>query len=87
MVSKNREISDKPKKQRSLGIRLVKYFLIGIGSILLLLFVFVMWIYFSIFSGPDPLEFSDYHPFRSEETKTEYLEFEGKIAKSWPINS
>jgi len=33
------------------------------------------------------MEFSEFHPFRSEEAKTQYFAFEDQMAKSWPIQS
>lgn len=49
--------------------------------------VFCAWIYISIFSGPGPMEMSDFHPFKSAEAKVRYLAFEDKMAKKWPIIS
>jgi pimeloyl-ACP methyl ester carboxylesterase len=86
-ISENKKTADKSPKRRSLGIRLVKYFLIGVGTILLLICVFVIWIYFSIFSGPSPMDFSEFHPFRSAKAKAEYLAFEEEMEKTWPIIS
>jgi len=87
LYKKNNEVIVKSLKRRSLCKRIVKYLLIGIGSLILLLLAFASWIYFSIIAGPDLMEMSDYHPFKSSEAKTEYLEFENKMAEKWPIIS
>lgn len=68
-------------------IRIIKYVLIGIASILLLLVIFGTWIYFSLFAGPGPMEMNEFHPFRSEKAKIQYNAFEDEMAKSWPIKS
>jgi len=74
-------------KQRSLAVRFLKCFLLGIASLVLLIVVFVAWMYFAIFSGPEPLEMNEYHPFRSEKAKVQYFAFEEDMEKSWPIHS
>ena len=80
-------VIDKSIKPRTLGSRILKYFLIGIGSAALFLFAFAAWIYFTLIAGPGLLEMSDFHPFKSVEAKTQYLAFEDKMAKKWPILS
>jgi pimeloyl-ACP methyl ester carboxylesterase len=87
LLKKNNVVIDKSLKPRSLLKRIVKYLLIGIGSIIFLLLAFASWIYFSIIAGPDLMDMSDYHPFKSSEAKTEYLAFENKMAKKWPVIS
>jgi pimeloyl-ACP methyl ester carboxylesterase len=47
----------------------------------------VLWIYFSVFSGPGPIEISDFHPFKSANAKVQYLAFEDEMAKKWPVLS
>ncbi len=78
---------EKPVKQRTAISRILKYFFVGIGSVLLLLIAFVLWIYLALFSGPGPMEINDFHPFRSEQAKAQYLAFENQMAKSWPMRS
>jgi pimeloyl-ACP methyl ester carboxylesterase len=65
----------------------VKYLLRGLGGITLLVVVFAGWIYISLFSGPEQMEMSDGHPFKSMEAKERYLAFEDKMARRWPIIS
>lgn len=36
-------------------------------------------------SGPDPMEITPFHPFRSEKAKKEYLESYDAMAKNWPV--
>jgi len=80
-------VIDKSVKPRTLGSRIFKYFLIGIGSVVLLFVVFAAWIYFSIIAGPDLMEISDFHPFKSLQDKTQYLALENKMAIKWPVVS
>ena len=76
--------SAQPRRPRSGFLNIL---LLGIGLIVLLLIAFSGWIYISIFSGPGPMEMSDFHPFKSAEAKVRYLAFEDKMAKKWPIAS
>ena len=73
--------------QSSLWVRIFKYLMIGIGVFILLLCIFVAWIYFSLIYGPDPMEISEFHPFKSAKAKIEYLAFEKDMEKTWPIVS
>lgn len=77
----------KPVKQHTTSSRILKYFLLGSGSLSLLLISFILWIYLALFSGPGPMEINDFHPFRSEKAKAQYLAFENQMAKSWPLPS
>ncbi len=52
-----------------------------------MLSIFVAWIYFAIISGPDQMDITAFHPFRSEKAKIEYLAFEQEMEKTWPIAS
>ena len=79
--------TDKKKQQRKAGFQIFKYSLFVLGFLSLLLISFAAWIYFSLFSGPGAMEMNDFHPFRSEEAKAEYLAFEEEMAKKWPILS
>ncbi len=74
-------------KRRTIGSRIIKSILLGIGSFFLLLLAFAVWIYFSLIAGPDVMDISDFHPFKSPEAKTQYLAFEDTMAKKWPIVS
>lgn len=78
---------NKTKKHHTLLFRVMKYFLLGISILTLLLISFVTWIYLSLFSGPGPMEINDYHPFRSEKAKEQYLAFEDKMLEKWPVHS
>lgn len=79
--------SEKVSKRHFFFRRFLKYFLIAFGVFILLISSFVLWIYFSIFSGPDPFEISEFHPFRSIEAKNAYLAYENEMEKTWPIIS
>lgn len=89
-MSKNKDISNvigKPVKQRTLGFTFLKYGLIGFGTVVFLIITFAVWIYFSLFFGPGPMDLSDFHPFRSPKAKAQYFAFEEKMAKEWPVIS
>lgn len=75
------------KKKRSTGFKIFKYISIVTGTFILTLIIFSIWIYMSLFSGPGPMEMSDFHPFKSEEAKTRYLAYEDKMLKKWPVTS
>jgi pimeloyl-ACP methyl ester carboxylesterase len=79
--------TDKTKQPRKIGFQIFKYSLVVLGSLLLLVISFAAWIYFSLFSGPGPMEMNDFHPFRSEKAKAEYLAFEEKMVRKWPVLS
>ena len=81
------EVIGKSIKGRSLRGRIFKYFLLGAGSIAILLIAFAVLIYIAVFSVPAPMEISDFHPFRSMEAKSRYLAFEDAMAKKWPLVS
>jgi pimeloyl-ACP methyl ester carboxylesterase len=84
--NKNKEISFAVKRPKS-DHRILKYLLVSAGSVFLLLVVIVEWIYFSVFFGPGPQDYSGSHPFKSVKAKAEYLAFEDAMAKKWPILS
>jgi pimeloyl-ACP methyl ester carboxylesterase len=79
--------SDSKKQTRSFLFRVVKYALLATGTLVLLLILFGVWIYFSMFSGPGPMEINAFHPFRSEKAKAEYLAVEDRMAQRWPVHS
>jgi len=76
--------SNKPKTIRS---RIIKYLFVFLGSAALLVLTFITWIYLSLIAGPDPFEVNDFHPFKSPKAKKEYLAFEEKMIKNWPVFS
>ena len=78
---------NKIKKKPSMLKRISKYILIILGSIILLILSFGIWMYFSLIAGPGPMDISDYHPFKSAEAKEKYLAYEEEMARSWPFNS
>jgi len=81
------QTTGKSVKRKSFFSRILKYLLIFLGSMILLILSFGAWIYFSLIFGPGPMEISDFHPFKSSKAKIEYLAFEEKMAKTWPVNS
>ncbi len=71
-------------KKKSLARNLLKYFLIGFGSLMLLVTGCIVWIYLSYFWGPGAFDTNEFHPFRSERTREKYLEYYDNQAKGWP---
>lgn len=67
--------------------RILKYILIGYVAITLLIITLILWIYFSYLSGPGAFWVNEYHPFRSEIAKEEYLAYYDALAEEWPIDS
>jgi pimeloyl-ACP methyl ester carboxylesterase len=87
-IKKNKfEVKNETEKLRTLSSRLIKYILVVLGMGILLVICIAAWIYFSLLSGPGPMEISSFHPFKSEKAKTEYLALEDKMAKKWPVIS
>ena len=66
---------------------ILKFLLIGCGAIAILVVAIVVWTVASLFSGPDVMEMSTYHPFRSAEAKEQYLKFYDMRAQKWPVVS
>jgi len=75
------------KFRKSLIRKLIKYSLIGYVVITLIIIPIIVWIYLSYFSGPNAFLINEYHPFRSEAAKKEYLEYYDTKSKEWPIES
>jgi pimeloyl-ACP methyl ester carboxylesterase len=73
--------------RKSVISRILKYLLILMGSITLLILSLGCWIYFSLIAGPGPFEINEFHPFKSPKAKKEYLAFEKKMARKWPVTS
>jgi len=66
---------------------ILKFFLIGCGTITALVIAIIVWIAVSLFSGPGVMEMSSYHPFRSAEAKERYLKHYDMRAQKWPVIS
>jgi len=73
--------------KKSIIRKLIKYFLIGYTVITLLIISVIAWFYSSYLSGPNAFSINEYHPFRSEMAKREYLEYYDAKAKEWPLDS
>jgi len=56
-------------------------------TLTLIILAFIFWIYQAYLSGPSAFNRNEYHPFRSEIAKKEYLEYYDTKAKEWPIDS
>jgi len=66
---------------------ILKFCLAGFGIAMVIIVTFGIWVYTLRFSGPDAMEMSDYHPFRSPEAKIEYLRIYDERATLWPVAS
>jgi len=73
--------------KKSIIRKLIKYFLVGYTALTLLIIAIFVWIYVSYLSGPNAFWVNEYHPFRSEIAKKEYLEYYDLKAKEWPLDS
>ncbi|HUI90987.1 MAG TPA: alpha/beta hydrolase [Chitinivibrionales bacterium] len=74
-------------RRRKTGRKVLKFFLISAGLILLILVGMGEWIYFSVFFSRSPHDYSGAHPFKSANARAEYLAFEDGMAKTWPVHS
>jgi len=75
------------KLKKSLIRKIIKYSLVGYTVITLLIISIIIWIYLSYLSGPNAFWVNEYHPFKSEIAKKEYLDYYDTKSKEWPINS
>jgi pimeloyl-ACP methyl ester carboxylesterase len=66
---------------------ILKLSLIGCGTVTILLVALVIWLGFLLFSEPEDVEMSAYHPFRSAAAKEHYLRLYDGRAERWPIAS
>ena len=74
-------------KAKSKKRRILKSFLIAFGTIIIVVLALIGWIALRLFSGPDLMEISEFHPFRSEKLKEQYLDLYETRAKEWPVAS
>ena len=74
--------NDQSRKKRT-----VKFFLIGWRAIVVLIVAIVAGVGVWLFSRPEGVEMSAYHPFRSAKAKEEYLKLYDMRAKKWPVVS
>ena len=45
----------------------------------------IIGLYFYTFSGPGAMEISDYHPFRSQKARENYLALYNERERNWPV--
>jgi pimeloyl-ACP methyl ester carboxylesterase len=67
--------------------RIVKFSLIGCGTIIVLVAAVVIWLGVQVFSVPAEVEMTPHHPFRSAEAKERYLQHYSSREKNWPVVS
>jgi hypothetical protein len=79
----NQGKKNNPRKKRSI----LKFFLMGFGTIADFVLALGIWIYVSLFSESDAMEMSVYHPFRSAIAKEKYLKHYDMKTKNWPVAS
>ena len=73
--------------KKSLLRKILKHTLVGYSVITLLLISIIIWFYLSYFSGPRAFNLNEYHPFKSEKAKKEYLAYYDKKSTEWPLQS
>jgi len=66
---------------------ILRLVLIGCSSISILVIAIIFGLYILMFSGPDAMEISEYHPFRSEKAQEKYLALYDERAENWPVPS
>jgi pimeloyl-ACP methyl ester carboxylesterase len=59
--------------------------LIGCGSLVLIVVIFIGWIGFQVYQSTRPLILTDHHPFKSAAKKERYLASYDARAQSWPV--
>ncbi len=64
-----------------------KFLLIGCGTITVLVVTMMIGVSVWLFSGPEDIEMTAYHPFRSMTAKEQYLTLYDIRAKKWPVDS
>ncbi len=66
---------------------ILKFLLIGCGTITLLAVAIVIGVGIWLFTGPEDIKMTSYHPFRSATAKAQYLKLYDMRAKKWPVES
>jgi pimeloyl-ACP methyl ester carboxylesterase len=66
---------------------ILKFLLIGCGTITLLAVAIVIGVGVWLFTGPEDIKMTSYHPFRSATAKAQYLKLYDMRAKKWPVES
>ena len=66
---------------------ILKFLLIGCGTITVLVVAVMIGVSLWLFSGPEDIEMTAYHPFRSMTAKEQYLKLYDMRAKKWPVDS
>jgi hypothetical protein len=61
--------------------------LIGCATITVLVIAMIIGVGAWLFSGPEDIEMTAYHPFRSATAKEQYLELYDRRAEKWPVVS
>lgn len=64
-----------------------RYFLIGCGTVIIVVAALVIWLGVQIVSTPGDVEMTPHHPFRSAQAKERYLQLYDAMEKNWPIKS
>ena len=73
--------------KNSLIRKTLTYSWVGYTVITLLIISIIIWIYLSYLSGPGAFSINEYHPFKSELAKKEYLAYYDTKSKEWPVVS
>jgi pimeloyl-ACP methyl ester carboxylesterase len=71
------------KKKRKKTI--LKYSLLGCGTIIIVGVLILTWFILSLFRQSDTIEMTPYHPFRSAKAKEKYLKYYEERSQKWPI--
>ena len=66
---------------------ILKFLFIGCGKITVLVVAMIIGVSVWLFSGPEDIEMTAYHPFRSATAKEQYLKLYDRRAEKWPVVS
>ena len=75
------------KSNKSIIRKILKYTLVVYAVVTLIIMSVIIWIYLSFLSGPGAFEINEYHPFKTEMKKKEYLAYYDAKSKAWPVKS
>ena len=64
---------------------ILKYSLLGCGTLLIAGALILTWFILSLFSKSDTIEITPYHPFKSVKAKEKYLKYYEKRSQQWPV--
>lgn len=86
-MSRSHHSSRNWKALKSTGREILRYIRVAYVLLTLLLILLFIWVYKSYVAGPGAFHINEYHPFKSELAKEEYLDYYEEKARDWPLES